>query len=471
MSMSLLIQAALFVKDNWKTILPIILGILLLPLMFASATTVALTYPAIDESTMRLYIEVASEVGNGKSFINYKDLIAIDGVRYQQDFSKANRNNVTNLANMFLQEHKEETHYDFNNHYNIVQMVNNELGVNIDYREVVMVDSLLTNEQFNSGDYYIKELARKFVRINRIPYEEVIEKEVTVQKTIKTWKSLFPWLPDKVTQKFGWGKWEYKTVYETEIVKETVTKYKEGKEVIPYTKVLQDLGYNESQIPEFFKDKNTISTTITKTIITYTTKSFDTVLNELGFNSEQIQMAKLLRDVGMNLKGGGGNWNGSGESTPESASEFIDRVKDGAISSYKKYGVFPSITMAQAILESGWGKSGLTQKANNLFGVKADPSWDGAYVEMETKEVYNGQTVTIVAKFRAYESWSHSLEDHGLFLVENSRYAQHGFFNASDYIGQAYALQSAGYATDPEYPILLISLIQQYGLYEYDKVN
>ena len=214
--MSLLIQAALFVKDNWKTILPIILGILLLPLMFASATTVALTYPAIDESTMRLYIEVASEVGNGKSFINYKDLIAIDGVRYQQDFSKANRNNVTNLANMFLQEHKEETHYDFNNHYNIVQMVNNELGVNIDYREVVMVDSLLTNEQFNSGDYYIKELARKFVRINRIPYEEVIEKEVTVQKTIKTWKSLFPWLPDKVTQKFGWGKWEYKTVYETE---------------------------------------------------------------------------------------------------------------------------------------------------------------------------------------------------------------------------------------------------------------
>lgn len=90
---------------------------------------------------------------------------------------------------------------------------------------------------------------------------------------------------------------------------------------------------------------------------------------------------------------------------------------------------------------------------------------------METKEVYNGQTVTIVAKFRAYESWSHSLEDHGLFLVENSRYAQHGFFNASDYIGQAYALQSAGYATDPEYPILLISLIQQYGLYEYDKVN
>ena len=67
--MSLLIQAALFVKDNWKTILPIILGILLLPLMFASATTVALTYPAIDESTMRLYIEVASEVGNGSRLL------------------------------------------------------------------------------------------------------------------------------------------------------------------------------------------------------------------------------------------------------------------------------------------------------------------------------------------------------------------------------------------------------------------
>lgn len=467
--MGLVVQATLFVKDHWKQIIPILLGIILLPLMFSSATTVALTYPAVDESTMRLYIEIARDVGEGKSFINYKDLIAIDGVRYKQDFKKATRSNITALANRFLQENRQDTNYNFNNLYEIVQIVNNELGVSIDYREVIMVNALLTNEAFNSSNYELKELARKFVRIDRIPYEEVVEKEVTVEKVIRTWKSALPWLPDSVTQKLGWGSWVESIEYDTKIIYETVVKYREGKEVIPYTKVLQDLGYNESQIPEFFKNKSNISTNMTKTVITYTTKPFDSVLKELSFNSEEVQMAKLLRDVGMNLKGGGGNWNGSGENTPESASEFIERVVDGSVSGYKKYGVYPSITIAQAILESGWGKSGLTARANNLFGVKADGSWSGGYIEMETREVFNGQEVFITARFRAYESWKHSLEDHGLFLVENSRYSQHGLFSAKDYIGQAYALQSAGYATDPEYPILLISIIQQYGLDKYDK--
>lgn len=470
MSVGLIVQGTLFIKDHWKQILPIFLGIILLPLMFSSATTVSLTYPAVDEDTMRLYIEVARDVGEDKSFINYKDLIAIDGVRYKQDFSKSNRNNITELANKFLQENRQDTNYDFNNLYEIVQIVNNELGVSIDYREVVMVNALLTNEAFNSSNYELKELAKKFVRINRIPYEVTIEEEVEVAKYKKVWKSKYPILPDWFTQKYNLGKWITEVYYETETQYRTEVRYKEGKEVIPYTKVLQDLGYNESQIPEFFKDISTISTNMTKTIITYTTKSFESVLKELGFSSDEIQMAKLLRDVGMNLKSGGGIWSGSGENTPESASEFIERVVDGSISSYKKYGVYPSITIAQAILESGWGKSELTSKANNLFGVKADESWSGGHIEMETREVFNGQEVFITARFRAYESWNHSLEDHGLFLVENSRYAEHGLFKAKDYIGQAYALQSAGYATDPEYPILLISIIQKYGLYKYDKM-
>ena len=87
---------------------------------------------------------------------------------------------------------------------------------------------------------------------------------------------------------------------------------------------------------------------------------------------------------------------------------------------------------------------------------------------METKEHVNGQVITITARFRAYNSWEESIKDHGKFLKENPRYTKAGMFKAKDYIGQAYALKDAGYATDENYPILLISLIQQYGLYQYD---
>ena len=121
--------------------------------------------------------------------------------------------------------------------------------------------------------------------------------------------------------------------------------------------------------------------------------------------------------------------------------------------------------IAQAILESGWGKSAI---GNNLFGIKADSSWSGEYVECGTKEYDGGGAYSTTAKFRAYSNWGESVEDHGKFLKDNSRYAKAGLFSAKDYIGQAYALKSAGYATDPNYPMMLIELIQKYGLNQYD---
>ena len=151
--------------------------------------------------------------------------------------------------------------------------------------------------------------------------------------------------------------------------------------------------------------------------------------------------------------------------------DFINAVKDGAIASMKKHGVLSSITIAQAILESGWGKSKLTRECNNLFGVKAIGGWRGAKKSYPTYEYYNDHKVLINDYFRVYNSYAESIEDHALFLVNNSRYRQHGFFNAKDYIGQANALQRAGYATAPNYAKQLIHLIRQYNLNKYDNIN
>lgn len=151
--------------------------------------------------------------------------------------------------------------------------------------------------------------------------------------------------------------------------------------------------------------------------------------------------------------------------------DFISQVKDGAIVSMKKHGVLASITIAQAILESGWGKSKLSIECNNLFGVKAIGGWRGAKKSYPTYEYYNGRKTLINDYFRVYNSYAESIEDHALFLVNNSRYRQHGFFNAKDYIGQANALQRAGYATAPNYAKQLIQLINQYNLNKYDNIN
>lgn len=123
---------------------------------------------------------------------------------------------------------------------------------------------------------------------------------------------------------------------------------------------------------------------------------------------------------------------------------LISKLATGAVQSYIRDGVFPSITMAQAVEEGGWTPSTLATQYNNVFGIKADSSWTGPTVELGTLENYNDH---IVARWRVYSSWEESIVDHGRFLVVNPIYAQHGFFRATDYRGQAQALEDAGYAT------------------------
>lgn len=132
--------------------------------------------------------------------------------------------------------------------------------------------------------------------------------------------------------------------------------------------------------------------------------------------------------------------------------------------------VLPSLTIAQAILESGWGRSGLTVKANALFGIKAGKSWKGKVYSAKTKECYDGVNfVNETAVFRAYDSWADSVADHTEFLCGLNRYK--AVVGEKNYKKACEAIQAAGYATDPNYAKLLISLIEEYELYKYDAVE
>jgi flagellar protein FlgJ len=132
----------------------------------------------------------------------------------------------------------------------------------------------------------------------------------------------------------------------------------------------------------------------------------------------------------------------------------------------RRTGIPASITLAQAALESAWGSRA---PGNNLFGVKADPSWKGSTVAVLTHEVIRGQSVEVIANFRRYASWLDSMVDHAQFLLKNPRYA--ACFKETTGIGWASALQAAGYATDPDYAKKLQDTIRARNLQFYDQVT
>lgn len=147
---------------------------------------------------------------------------------------------------------------------------------------------------------------------------------------------------------------------------------------------------------------------------------------------------------------------------------FINSIKEGALKGYEDYGILPSLTIAQAILESGWGSSQLAQMANNLFGIKAFSNWKGDRITLPTTEWHNGEKQTINADFRVYSSFNESIEDHNKLLL-NDRYKP--VSECSDYREACRKIYECGYATDPEYPNKLIEIIEENRLYEFDNAN
>ncbi|MFM7053718.1 MAG: glucosaminidase domain-containing protein [Bacteroidota bacterium] len=143
------------------------------------------------------------------------------------------------------------------------------------------------------------------------------------------------------------------------------------------------------------------------------------------------------------------------------ATEYISKYKSEAIEDMYKTGVPASITLAQGILESDAGNSNLAREANNHFGIKCHKEWTG--------ETYIMDDDTKDECFRKYRSVLDSYDDHGMFLRTRPRYATLFELDITDYQGWAHGLKKAGYATNPKYAELLIKLIEEHGLHQYDK--
>ena len=139
---------------------------------------------------------------------------------------------------------------------------------------------------------------------------------------------------------------------------------------------------------------------------------------------------------------------------------YIENYKSVAKDNMVKTGIPASITLGQAILESGAGTGPLSVQANNHFGIKCHKEWTGPsikYTDDEENEC-----------FRKYNQPSESFKDHSYFLTSRPRYANLFEFQKDDYKSWAYGLKAAGYATDSKYPEKLIGLIERYQLNKYD---
>ena len=146
--------------------------------------------------------------------------------------------------------------------------------------------------------------------------------------------------------------------------------------------------------------------------------------------------------------------------------KYIERYKDIAIEEMNKTGIPASITLAQGMLESNWGRSVLSKKANNHFGIKAGKDWTGKVFEWEDDEYHKG--TLIKSKFRVYDNPEESFIDHSLFLKNKKRYEFLFGYSVADYKAWTKGLVKAGYATDPHYSKKLNTIIEKYGLWEFD---
>lgn len=157
-----------------------------------------------------------------------------------------------------------------------------------------------------------------------------------------------------------------------------------------------------------------------------------------------------------------------GALTVQQQRSFVDSIGPAAAESDRRTGVPASVTIAQAILESDWGRSKLSVEGKNYFGTKALPKPGTAgVVYMNTWEVVNGQNVMKKEPFRAYKEAADSFQDHGKFFVENKRYAK-AMAARNDAKQFAREINTAGYATDPNYASKLISIMDRLNLYRFD---
>jgi flagellar protein FlgJ len=174
---------------------------------------------------------------------------------------------------------------------------------------------------------------------------------------------------------------------------------------------------------------------------------------DAGIGDREVPAAAPARKHGSVAAAAHTNAGNERTQSPASPAEFTTWLWPDAVRAGRKLGVDPEMLVAQAALETGWGRSVMQhpdgRSSFNLFGIKADPGWAGNRVTKDTLEYEDGIVVKRRAEFRAYESCSEAFEDYARFL-HTPRY-QAARAQAADASTFAHALQKAGYATDPTY--------------------
>jgi flagellum-specific peptidoglycan hydrolase FlgJ len=131
-------------------------------------------------------------------------------------------------------------------------------------------------------------------------------------------------------------------------------------------------------------------------------------------------------------------------------------------------GRFPSVILGHSALETGYGTSELNKIYHNYFGIKADSSWKGRSVNLKTREVFSGQSVTINSNFRVYDSLIESFRDYMKF-VSTPRYK--AVWTATTPLEEATALGNAGYATGPNFSSAIMQRIKDNDLLKFDDLK
>lgn len=142
--------------------------------------------------------------------------------------------------------------------------------------------------------------------------------------------------------------------------------------------------------------------------------------------------------------------------------EFIEKIKPLSIKAYQEFGILPSLIIAQAILESNWGKSA---PENMLFGMKWTESCGYDFQELWTSEFISGKYIKVKAKFRKYDSWEDSIIDHSKLLL-TKRYEP--VIKSTNYLEATDQIKKCGYATSPKYTENLRNVIETHKLYVFD---
>ena len=161
------------------------------------------------------------------------------------------------------------------------------------------------------------------------------------------------------------------------------------------------------------------------------------------------------------VQGVGTGSRGPGALTSENPADFVNKVWPHAVEVSRVTGIPPQFMVAQAALETGWGRhemlNGNGAPSYNLFGIKAGKTWPGQTVQTETTEFVSGQETRVTASFKSYGSYAEAFQDYANLLRGNPRYG--AVIGSQDGTEFARRLQQAGYATDPQYAEKLSRII------------